>query len=170
MWDLPRPGLEPVSPALAGRFLTTAPPGKPRVTQFLRVMLESDKKWRELAWILDRHLQFMIPARKIKSFWSENSLRQKLTMASLGSGDNVKRTFHSLPRPPSGSTWLQILPSWYPIGMKKRPQTQNLKINLCYFQQLHGNKGGGKCSPASSQRAITPRLPTTPRLYDSFYS
>ena len=30
MWDLPRPGLEPVCPALAGRFSTTAPPGKPR--------------------------------------------------------------------------------------------------------------------------------------------
>ena len=29
MWDPPRPGLEPVSPALAGRFLTTAPQGKP---------------------------------------------------------------------------------------------------------------------------------------------
>ena len=29
LWDLPRPGLEPVSPALAGRFPTTAPPGKP---------------------------------------------------------------------------------------------------------------------------------------------
>ena len=29
MWDLPRPGLEPVSPALAGRFSTTAPPRKP---------------------------------------------------------------------------------------------------------------------------------------------
>ena len=28
-WDLPRPGLEPVSPALAGRFSTTAPPEKP---------------------------------------------------------------------------------------------------------------------------------------------
>ena len=28
MWDLPRPGLEPVSPALAGRFSTTVPPGK----------------------------------------------------------------------------------------------------------------------------------------------
>ena len=27
MWDLPRPGIEPVSPALAGGFLTTAPPG-----------------------------------------------------------------------------------------------------------------------------------------------
>ena len=29
MWDPPRPGLEPVSPALAGRFSTTTPPGKP---------------------------------------------------------------------------------------------------------------------------------------------
>ena len=28
MWDLPGPGLEPVSPALAGGFLTPAPPGK----------------------------------------------------------------------------------------------------------------------------------------------
>ena len=28
MWDLPRPGLEPVSPALAGRLSTTVPPGK----------------------------------------------------------------------------------------------------------------------------------------------
>ena len=27
--DLPNPGLEPVSPALAGRFFTTAPHGKP---------------------------------------------------------------------------------------------------------------------------------------------
>ena len=30
-WDLPRPGLEPVSPALAGRFSTTALPGKPSI-------------------------------------------------------------------------------------------------------------------------------------------
>ena len=30
MWDLPRPGLEPVSPASAGRLSTTAPPGKPQ--------------------------------------------------------------------------------------------------------------------------------------------
>ena len=29
MWDPHRPGLEPASPALAGRFSTTAPPGKP---------------------------------------------------------------------------------------------------------------------------------------------
>ena len=35
MWDLPRPGLEPVSPELAGRFSTTAPPGKPQLNDFL---------------------------------------------------------------------------------------------------------------------------------------
>ena len=29
IWDPPRPGLEPVCPALAGRLSTTAPPGKP---------------------------------------------------------------------------------------------------------------------------------------------
>ena len=34
MWDPPRPGLEPASPALAGRFPTTAPPGKPEPVLF----------------------------------------------------------------------------------------------------------------------------------------
>ena len=29
MWDLPGPGIEPRSPALASGFLTTEPPGKP---------------------------------------------------------------------------------------------------------------------------------------------
>ena len=29
MWDLPDPGIKPMSPALAGGLLTTAPPGKP---------------------------------------------------------------------------------------------------------------------------------------------
>ena len=38
MWDLPRPGLEPVSPALAGRFSTTVPPGKPQNRYFFKVM------------------------------------------------------------------------------------------------------------------------------------
>ena len=29
MWNPPRPGLKPASPALAGRFSTIVPPGKP---------------------------------------------------------------------------------------------------------------------------------------------
>ena len=39
MWDLPRPGLEPVSPVLAGRFSTTVPPGKPQGTSSARPSL-----------------------------------------------------------------------------------------------------------------------------------
>ena len=35
MWDLPRAGITPVSPALAGTFLTTGPPGKSRSILFL---------------------------------------------------------------------------------------------------------------------------------------
>ena len=34
MWDPPRPGLEPVSPASAGRLSTTVPPGKPNPLYF----------------------------------------------------------------------------------------------------------------------------------------
>ena len=40
-WDPPRPGLEPVSPALAGGFSTTAPPGKSLYSCF------SDRKFSE---------------------------------------------------------------------------------------------------------------------------
>ena len=39
MWDLPRPGLGPMSPALAGGFLTTAPPGKSQPPSFYLELL-----------------------------------------------------------------------------------------------------------------------------------
>ena len=39
MWDLPGPGLKPVSPALASGFLTTAPPGKPQSFILMRSSL-----------------------------------------------------------------------------------------------------------------------------------
>ena len=44
MWDPPRPGLEPVSPALAGRFSTTAPPGKPLTWDFKIFGINVEKK------------------------------------------------------------------------------------------------------------------------------
>ena len=50
MWDLPGPGLEPMSPALAGGFLTTAPPGKFPPPAFIRKEAWGSKlrkgKWR----------------------------------------------------------------------------------------------------------------------------
>ena len=60
MWDLPRPGVKPVFPALALGFLTTDPPGKPRkvffeedlrveykLTQELDNFQEGKGGWRE---------------------------------------------------------------------------------------------------------------------------
>ena len=45
MWDLPGPGLEPVSPALAGGFSPTVPPGKPHcifsVENFIEIIVGS---------------------------------------------------------------------------------------------------------------------------------
>ena len=41
MWDLPGPGIKPVSPALAGGFLSTAPPGKFCVCSLMRCLLRS---------------------------------------------------------------------------------------------------------------------------------
>ena len=39
MWDPPRPGLEPVSPAPAGRLSATVPPGKPSSTVLIASFL-----------------------------------------------------------------------------------------------------------------------------------
>ena len=40
MWDLPGPGIEPVYPALAGGFPTTAPPGKSQQDGFFCLIFE----------------------------------------------------------------------------------------------------------------------------------
>ena len=50
LWNLPRPGIEPVSLALAGGFLSTAPPGKSQCLDFYLASypcLESDSKRRK---------------------------------------------------------------------------------------------------------------------------
>ena len=45
-WDPPRPGLEPVSPAPAGRPPTTAPPGKPYFIYFYKVFKKGQEAWK----------------------------------------------------------------------------------------------------------------------------
>ena len=52
MWDLPGPRLEPVSPELAGGFLTTVPPGKPLeflnevdLNRFVRDLLVTESEY-----------------------------------------------------------------------------------------------------------------------------
>ena len=52
MWDLPGPGLKPVSPALAGGFLTTAPPGKPDITGFGLCFPDTGKPFPQVSYNL----------------------------------------------------------------------------------------------------------------------
>ena len=40
--DLPNPGIEPMSPALAGRFFTSEPPGKPLCMVYVYLYLHSN--------------------------------------------------------------------------------------------------------------------------------
>jgi len=48
LWDLPRSGIKPMSPALAGGFFTTEPPGKPGFlslgSSFGLLLMEKGKK------------------------------------------------------------------------------------------------------------------------------
>jgi len=39
MWDLPGPGIEPTSPAVAGGFFTPEPSGKPDLQHFKNMCL-----------------------------------------------------------------------------------------------------------------------------------
>ena len=45
MRDPPRPGLEPASPALAGRLSTTAPPGKPSIVYIPHLLYVISDLW-----------------------------------------------------------------------------------------------------------------------------
>ena len=66
MWDLPRPGFEPVSPPLAGGFLTTVPQGKP-VNVHLTFPLALSFVFQ--AWgTMMVHKGLDLPCLKIKNF------------------------------------------------------------------------------------------------------
>ena len=51
MCDLPRPGMEPMSSALAGRFFTTELPGNPQIVYFLNACIWNLRKWCALNYV-----------------------------------------------------------------------------------------------------------------------
>ena len=103
MWDPPRPGLEPVSPALAGRFSTTAPPGKPSAHifkvgiilhmhfgfhySFLKIYLfYFIYFWRCWAFVAERGLSLVVMSGGYSSLWCVGFLLQwLLLLRSTGS-------------------------------------------------------------------------------------
>ena len=79
MWDLPRPGLEPVSPALAGRFSTTAPPGKPLSLNFYGAFWNAEDF---------KHLCVKLSASCVFCFWCCEFARAVMTKYCRPSGLN----------------------------------------------------------------------------------
>ena len=70
MWDLPRPGLESVSPALAGRFSTTTPPGEPQSLFFNNFKWSiSYKNCESLCCTPETNIILEINYTSIKSFF-----------------------------------------------------------------------------------------------------
>ena len=45
--DLPHPGIEPVSPALAGQIITPKPPGKPQKIHTTRYIQDTYKRYKQ---------------------------------------------------------------------------------------------------------------------------
>ena len=76
MWDLPRPGLEPVYPALAGRFSTTAPPGKPQAkclkSRFWQGHAVS-KAFREGSFFASSSFQWLLAIVGVLGLWEHSS-------------------------------------------------------------------------------------------------
>ena len=70
MWDLPGQGLEPVSHALAGRFLTTVSPGKPGSrgcwkTDWVRSMEETTAPSTHRRGLLDKAAALGAPSSEV---------------------------------------------------------------------------------------------------------
>ena len=70
MLDIPGPGIEPMSPALAGGFSTTAPPGKPLPFVILRESQGWAPVWHMVSTVI------IIICSIIRFFWQFNCVPQ----------------------------------------------------------------------------------------------
>ena len=89
MWNLPRPGIEPMSPALAGEFLATGPPGNPLHGRFLSfpitdptfVSASSTYELKDLGYNLyDSEFPYMYHGKTNLSLWISNVGMLTLTL------------------------------------------------------------------------------------------
>ena len=128
MWDLPRPGLEPVSPALAGRFSTTAPPGKTLKSLFLKAQQPLvfslwyiyNKNKRGKDWVREIHriLNVLSPGFNSIQFFNKLSgtslvaqwLRIRLPMQGTRVQSLVQEdpTFRRATKPASHNYWVRV--------------------------------------------------------------
>ena len=92
MWNLPRPGIEPTSPVLAGRFFTTKPPRKPPVLFAKRIgqpdlTWDTEKKSIQKEIRPEYSLEGLMLKLKLQYFghrmWRANSLEKTLMLGKI---------------------------------------------------------------------------------------
>ena len=86
MWDLPRSGIEPMSPALAGGFFTTEPPGKSPPTHLDNFHLSATFSawWKFIkVWGMNKTIMLMEKAR-FSSVRPSGLSRCEVSMAEMG--------------------------------------------------------------------------------------
>ena len=158
MWDLPRPGLEPVSAALAGRFSTTAPPGKPLrcpfkcrldlVTHFQRTEYGRGEGEKPGSYCLNQVITSNITSGKVtlvlcihslrlwalpKNPWSQSDHEERADIPSSG-------TFYTIPRHCFSelSGWRKLRKVWE-IG-KVRETKEAWQLIRCYLDPGTGKR------------------------------
>ena len=101
MWDLPGRGLKPLSPALAGGFLTSEPPGKPPTFTFIRAMVQvGQNQFSSVAQSCPTHCHPMdcsmpgLPVHHQLPEYTQTLVSIKLVMPSCGAVSAGRR-----PRP-----------------------------------------------------------------------
>ena len=106
MWDPPRPGPKPVSPALSGGLSTTAPPGKPPYKELLKLNSEKTsstiRKWakdrerhltEEDVQMANKHMKRCSILLAISEMQIKTTMRHHYTpirMAKIKNSDNTK--------------------------------------------------------------------------------
>ena len=123
MWDPPGPGIKPMSPALAGGFFTSEPPGKLRIS-FLYLPVYIWNRLQEV-WLLNQRVKEYIILLNIFKFssvqvipfafllcaslcvqslclWLFATLGTVVHQAPLSLGFSRQKHWHGLPCPPPG--------------------------------------------------------------------
>ena len=142
--DLPRPGMEPMSPALAGRFLTTGPPGEPENQLFNNIpQKNSPANEYLLAWYT-------------VSFLSSPPLSPPKELFDQPSGSHLSAVLCALP---FKALYTQQ-PEW--VFKSTNPAYHSSAQNWSFFSLLRGRAAINSLKDPAQYLSLSHSLPSVP--------